>query len=211
MKSTESLLGFQLRLSPARIPQWSNQSRNLFLLREDIRWPLSVDPRVWPKLEDRVLIARLFKDSFHGDPPNGLALYVDLLVEQLQKPYDGSVVAITATPSAASELKESHVIDESPFSLSRLSGEGFEPLGYDVADRWFLSGLMNCALHAVEREELSAKYAGMLNSSGLFASAKKADEFRSECDKRIPEHSPFYVYGIWSRTSVTPGKAKVDF
>lgn len=200
MKSTESLLGFQLRLSPTRIPQLSTESRKLFLLREDIRRPLSVDPRVWPKLEDVVLISRLFKDSVLGDPPNGLALYVDPFVEQFQKPYDGSVVAITTTPSVARELKASHVIDDSPFSLSRLGAEGFEQLGYDVADRWLLSGLMNCALHAAEHEELSAKFSRMLNPFGLFVSSKEADLFRLECDKRVPEHSPFYVYGIWSKT-----------
>ncbi len=72
-------------------------------------------------------------------------------------------------------------------------------LGYDVCDKWLLSGLSNCGYGTNEAEIqlLRDTYASDLNEHHLFDSIELATEFRRLSDERVQEHAPFFVFGIW--------------
>ncbi len=74
----------------------------------------------------------------------------------------------------------------------------WELLGYDVSDGFLLSGLSNCGYREDESEELKRKFGGNLNQYHLFGDLEAAREFREIRNEQVPEHAPFFVYGLWS-------------
>jgi hypothetical protein len=75
---------------------------------------------------------------------------------------------------------------------------GWSLLGFDVADSSFLSGLANCGYtdHLVLLEARK-NWANRLNEWHLFQEEDAARSFREEVDIRVPEHAPFFVFGLW--------------
>lgn len=79
-------------------------------------------------------------------------------------------------------------------------------LGYDVADSFLTSGLMNCG-YANEAAELRERWARHLNLHHLFSERARALHFCRITNERIPEHAPFFVYGLYRlnpRLAVAP-------
>ena len=72
-------------------------------------------------------------------------------------------------------------------------------LGYDVADEGLLSGLSNCGYDPVYDglESIRARWGPHLNVFHLFNDHSEAYEFKQFSDRRVEEHAPFYVYGLW--------------
>ena len=147
---------------------------------------------------------KLFEEYYGpGSVPNGLKLYQikdqSLLREPSRK--DGAVlIAITiidAFKNTADKLKAMHRIEDSPLSIADLQKIGWTCLGYDVADQWLYSCLMNCGYDPDEKRTLSLRFSDVLNGLGLFDSVKAALDFCIGCDLRAPVHAPFSVYGIW--------------
>ena len=107
-----------------------------------------------------------------------------------------SMVAISAVATSQAELARwrERILPPVPAALD----EHWDRLGFDVADEGFLSGLSNCAFKdAVERAAIRAAYGQRLGSSHLFQEGKDADDFRIDCDARIPEHAPFFVFALY--------------
>lgn len=102
---------------------WDREHRNCFLLKPEVEWPLSIDPRVWPSV-------LLFP-------------------------------------------------------------------GFDIADLSGISALSNCEYSPQEKERLARFWEARLNAFGLLATDDDAKEFRQLSNSRVPEHSPFWVFGIW--------------
>jgi hypothetical protein len=71
-----------------------------------------------------------------------------------------------------------------------------DSLGYDVADRYHLSGLSNCGLSAEEIGVVRKQFAAHINPFGLFSDPLVAADFRASCGQLVPEHAPFCVYRI---------------
>lgn len=71
-----------------------------------------------------------------------------------------------------------------------------EFLGFDVADFSGISALSNCEYRRAEKERLIPIWIPRMNGHGLLTSFEHATEFRQLSDSRIPEHSPFWVYGL---------------
>jgi len=71
-------------------------------------------------------------------------------------------------------------------------------LGFDVADRWLLSGLTNC-VHRSEPDFAGLKhdYEPFLNRFHLFDDSEIANTFRHVSDGRVPDHAPFFVFSLW--------------
>lgn len=80
-----------------------------------------------------------------------------------------------------------------PPSLKELEAEF---VGYDIADYYLLSGLMNCGFTEEERQR-AARWIPHLNRRHLFDSYEPAMAFKHETDDRVPEHAPFFVFGLW--------------
>jgi hypothetical protein len=72
-------------------------------------------------------------------------------------------------------------------------------LGYDVADLGGLSGLANCGFspELEDREALQRRWGAKLNDCHLFDDLEHAREFKDFSNRRVAEHAPFYVDGIW--------------
>lgn len=201
----EELIGFQLRIALNHIMQFDNSRRAYYLLREDIVRPLSVDETVWSGCEDSILLSQLFSDYSPKQyaSPNGLGVYCKVSPAVLTRlsTYDGAfligITVVNDTSDRANELIAKHYINMA-LSIDQLITAGWKCLGYDIANYWLLSGLMNCGYEKTEKSPLVQSYAGGLNKYGLFKNADDAQRFRIDCDSRVPEHSPFVVYGIWA-------------
>ena len=193
---------------------WDEERRNLFLLRPDIDWPLSIDPVVWPS----IFFSRIFRDS--AAFPDG-RIEVDaaidggdywLNLEQMRKYYEEHRL-----PSLQGTLVSIHLFSDRDLTgdilwyrdskgnqcgmrLGRTdpqqAPQGSEFLGYDVADASWISSLTNCGYSRKDKEELQQKWAARLNGFGLLKSYDDAAEFRNVSDARIQEHAPFWVFGI---------------
>jgi hypothetical protein len=76
---------------------------------------------------------------------------------------------------------------------------GHEPrlLGFDVADGSMTSGLSNCGYSGAERASLARRWSQSLNDNHLFIRAEEAFAFRDLTNRRVVEHAPFFVYGLY--------------
>lgn len=72
-------------------------------------------------------------------------------------------------------------------------------LGFDVADQWGLSALTNCGLdpRVDDVEELRRRWGERLDEHHLFNDRLDAIGFKQLSDRRVPEHAPFFVFGLW--------------
>ena len=65
-------------------------------------------------------------------------------------------------------------------------------LGYDVGDGAPFSGLLNAGV-PVNLKTLRDR----LNDYGLFLDVNEARNFADECARLVPEHAPFFVFGVY--------------
>jgi hypothetical protein len=70
-------------------------------------------------------------------------------------------------------------------------------LGYDVADEVMTSGLSNCGYSDEEKKLLRPIWAQQLNRFHLFDRSEGALQFKGITEARVPEHAPFFVFGIY--------------
>jgi hypothetical protein len=90
-----------------------------------------------------------------------------------------------------------------------MTPEGRSPswpfLGFDVGSGGLLSGLMNCGYEDDERTAMTELWGPRLNEHHLFEDAESAFVFRHVTNRRVPEHAPFFVYGLWLIREVRAG------
>jgi hypothetical protein len=207
----EWLLGFDARewwLDVRR--EWDSSRRGLYLLREDVRKPLATDTAVWPSLfgeglpeseRERLGLHEASLPDWRG--PN-LPLWDDL---DRTRGCLASLRAVREAPYAL--IGVSWCWDGRPPEGSWQGGPHREPtvppareagwrfLGYDIADGGFISGLTNCGYTEVDAPDLRSQWAGHLNEHHLFGELEQAHAFRELSDRRVPEHAPFFVFGLW--------------
>jgi len=173
------------------------------LLRADVARPLSVDAAIWPPIfhVSEMIDRRVEFDTVQRDPRTGwngiLWDRLDEMRARLGAPTNRAlpcyaVIAVTSWLAAAGAAAKPDA--------------GWRCLGFDVADQWLDSGLMNMwsedALPAARE-----RYAGQLNAHHLFAVVDHARSFRAYSDRRVPEHAPFMVYGLYELTRARRGTA----
>jgi hypothetical protein len=210
----ERLIGFDVREAWTETDQrWDAPRRARFLLRADARRPLSTDTLVWPSVFD--------SGQGIGLPAEQRA---QLGLAGIPLPgWTGPNVGLWNDRAAMRQLLSSHA-PRVPFehctelAITWLSASGFlsgdvgpyleptEPptlssdwrfLGFDVADGSLTSGLTNCGYTDSELSHLSNTWGPLLNEHHLFADLEHAWSFREIADRRVPEHAPFYVFGLW--------------
>ena len=184
----ERLLGFDARSLAVERQAWSPERRSTYLLRPSVGQPLSTDPLVWP----RVI----------GESEGGLSTKIvepDLTLFQQRvrridhraRPYAVIALSILPVPLDPDSLRALAAPEP-----STIDG-GWSHLGYDVSDEGLLSGLSNCGYGEGEVGAMRAKWGPDLNDRHLFRDAARALEFRTITDERVPEHAPFFVYGLY--------------
>jgi len=227
MSSNELLLGFDARemwLSPQEY--WPDSRKKMFLLRHDVVRPLSTDTLVWRAVFDAD--TSLQRPQWTGpiqflwDNVATLQEYLDTAWSERTLPYWIIAVTLQEDVCESEDLLEwyaraSKFIDDTVPGVLPLSGYLLEwyarassiipslrdPawafLGYDVSDKWLLSGLSNCGYGTNETEIqiLRETYASDLNEHHLFDALKPAVDFMHFSDERVRAHAPFFVFGIW--------------
>ncbi|WP_257460217.1 hypothetical protein [Archangium lipolyticum] len=207
----EWLLGFDVRelgLDVGR--EWPESRRGLYLLREDVRKPLAVDTAVWPSLFgeglpgsecERLGLREAELPAWRG--PNA-PLWDDL---ERMKGCLETLGAVKEEPHAL--IAVSVYWDGRPAegtwpgvpyrerTMPSVRGDGWRFLGFDVGDGGLISGLGNCGYTEPEAPELRRQWAGRLNEHHLLGELEQALAFRELSDRRVPEHAPFFVWGLW--------------
>jgi hypothetical protein len=75
--------------------------------------------------------------------------------------------------------------------------ERYELLGYDVAGYDLLGGLTNCGYSPEEAASLAPVWAPLLSEWHLFGNPDDATAYAAVTAQRVPEHAPFFGYGIY--------------
>ena len=204
----QRVLGYDARLAwTTGVPLWLEQRRREYLLRPDVVQPLSTDTTVWPSVFAAGGGAETEAESEVQRPPwTGPIqwLWDDLgrLNAALAAAWGRNrrpcrVIAVTLMYGRYGETErerwDKRIVGIAPGVVSR----EWDFLGYDVSDEWLLSGLSNCG-YGQEADALRREWAPYLNDHHLFADVDRAVEFQAMTDKRVEEHAPFFVYGIYS-------------
>ena len=177
----EAAIGFDLR-SIVSDPSWTVDRRTRFLLRPDVRSVRSVDPLVWERPPEL--------------PPSPEA-------EGLWPTLSGLLVAAHALDRAGAvtvritALGEDGRTPESLDPIGPASERHDDLLGYDVADCDLLGGLTNCGYTPEEAASLAPAWAPLLNEWHLFGNPEDATAYAAVTAQRVPEHAPFFGYGIY--------------
>ena len=228
MRSNELLLGFDARKLWLDVAEyWPEERKRTFLLRQDIVKPLSTDIVVWRSVFD--VEQTLNRPQWTGpiqelwEDLATLQAYLDTAWSERTLPYWIIAVTLQEDVCESEDLLEwyarvsTNSIDGTVPDVLPLSGDLLEwyarasmiipalrdPawafLGYDVSDKWLLSGLSNCGYGTNETEIqiLRETYASDLNEHHLFDSIKPAVDFMHFSDERVRAHAPFFVFGIW--------------
>jgi len=175
------------------------------LLRPEIECPCSVDSNIWPSHflyypQIKHLIGSHKPPLIEADSDcrGGLWLNLDTMRERLREHKRSAVpVAIELY------VEEEDMFNDypSPLVYSKTTPPGLPSdnvfLGYDVADSGFCSGLSNAGYSQEERNGLSPRWREHINNYGLLNTQENAFRFKEISDERIPEHAPFWVYGVY--------------
>jgi len=204
------LLGFDARLDEEdnRRCTFPVEAREVLLLRPEIECPLAVDTHIWPS-------HFLYRPELRGfaDPQEGALIEVEcaeqaphlyvwlslarmrLRLSQCGVRAEVIAVELLGTKDTAPEDFEPEMARFRPEPEGVPEGSTF--LGYDVADEGFFSGLSNCGYSPAEREVLRMEWAGRINQFGLLTDEDEALLFSDMTDRRVPEHAPFWVFGLY--------------
>jgi hypothetical protein len=103
-------------------------------------------------------------------------------------------IAVVVTDEESSKYWERIIFGRIDLEKDRKFKLVTECLGYDVADRYLVSGLSNCQLSAEELAAVRKDWSEAINGWGLLADSEAAKAFRAVCNQLIPEHAPFEAY-----------------
>lgn len=179
-----------MRVEPSCDDRWTAERRSTYLLRPDVRFPLSVDPNVWERAPG---------DQTYPAPWTPVEDVQERAAALTASKHRVCVAVFAVAPEdlAEEDALRSRTGADSPLATH----PAWTFVGFDVADGTEVSGLSNCG-YGPERATLRAVWAPRLNDRGLFRDLEDAFAFREVTNARVPEHAPFTVYGIW----IVPGK-----
>ncbi len=202
------LLGFDARNIDSERTPWPLDMRQEYSLRPEIECPLSVDTVVWPtyfsyhsELDD--LLGREPTSLIDSDPDcsGGLWLSLDRMKRRLyERARPAMLLAVELFAPAETTVREfpSSLIYSQLDPLILPTGSLL--LGYDVADAGFCSGLSNCGYSDEETRTPRPEWAKRINDFGLLRTQEGAVAFIEISNQRVPEHAPFWVYGLHRMT-----------
>lgn len=177
--------GYSIRsLSPDA--DWEGRREN-FLIRPEILLPKSVDYNAW-------------EEVVHNE--------VDTTAGRLPLPCWNDREAMRVAFHHAKYKDESieltigiHLNSDEETNISRddrLHTADLFLLGYDIADDGLTSALSNCEYSAPEMIVARNMFAPFINDHGLIDNMENALRFRDYSSTRVPEHTPFFVYSLWT-------------
>lgn len=181
---------------------WTPLRKNEYLLRDDVKRPLSTSYGVWPTVFG-------FNAGIQMGGPDHSGFVQDLwsnldeLVKAVQLEWSSApkrhwVIAVTLLWGECNqEVRKTWASVFEPVFPPAPSSE-WQFLGYDVSDRYLLSGLSYCLSSRLpDFSRLKGEWGVHLNEYHLFEDRRKAVDFRSMIDGLIDQHAPFSIYGLW--------------
>ena len=182
-------LGYDLRKSPSTVSHlWSSNRREKYMLR-NVDYPLSVDCDVWPVAispANPTMVGLWHStEEIYNSIPNSDLKSTEHIVIQI------SVLAVVGFHKYWKDLSQG--VDQEPevTHAGRLS-----LLGFDIADKYLLSGLSNCMLSSAELNKLRQQFEGSINENGLVSGEVEAESLTNFYNKNVLEHSPFFAYRV---------------
>ncbi|MCC6486944.1 MAG: hypothetical protein IT364_05535, partial [Candidatus Hydrogenedentes bacterium] len=194
---------------------WPPERCKVYLLRDIDRQPRSVDRMVWPRPNVDADTGRVAEDIAHYDWIGPCEYWENLAAMRrwmkARALAPSALIAVTVLFSALDDasLRAWDRIVYDPERGTWLNfwkhhrpepdspGSDWTLLGFDVADLGgSVSGLMNCGYSAGDSAAV-VEFGPLLNECHLFDCVEDAQRFRARADERVPEHAPFFVYGLW--------------
>jgi hypothetical protein len=191
------LLGFDAReLWIERSRGWPDARRAQYLLRPDVEKPFSVDVIVWPTIfrDDQVEMLHLGSDVGVGGLPRPQWVGPHGLSTNLEELQSRARACARAFATIA-VVARTHPLAAECAALETSPAKDWASLGFDVADEYLLSGLMNCG-YDDEHPDAKARFASKLNKHHLFITKEDAEAFVGYSNDRVREHAPFFAYEI---------------
>lgn len=215
------LLGFDARErfvpSPRLYPAGRRREQ---LWRTAVEKPLSVDVCVWPTVfqnetvERRLSLFDLGLGLVGAQRPMWTGPFQDLWVslpeldaqlaivgKDMRGPAD--VVAISVDEHWRYPLWDRPLSEGEPAEPAGLDDE-WRLLGFDVADGFLTSALMNGSFDEGARVRLRSMFAELLNDAHLFDRLEAAKLCAEHCDERANHRAPHFPYGVWARSPRSP-------
>jgi len=199
------LVGFDARQNWLPMANWWPQNGPfLYLLRENVERPASVDKNIWSSV--CAALVDLARPEDAGPLPP-LWNDCDRLLRHLagkegMEDRNYSVIAVTLAvdslnPSAPEWLS---LIGPNAPDLGSLD-DRWRLLGYDVANPKLYSGLTDAPYHTEHEDvfSLQVRWAKHLNDRHLFTTFEEAKGFITIADQRVRRLAPFAVFGLWDR------------
>ncbi len=175
-------------------------NQDSYLLREDIGKPLSTDTMIWASVVDH---------ADEGGKPLWTGTFTDLwdslarLEGHLTRHQPAAaasywIIGVTILTSMAADFWSSRGSDQAiwPAVTPPQRDKTLTFLGYDVSDRYLLSGLSNCGKDADEIPAMRRQFGPHLNDHHLFTAPEPALAYKKWADQD-PGHAPFFVFGLY--------------
>jgi hypothetical protein len=198
-------VGFDARQNWLPMANWWPQNGPfLYLLRDDVDRPYSVDKNIWSSVCS--VMPNLNRPDDAGPLPP-LWDHFDRLVRHLATAADlvgrpHRVIAITLALESVSAAALEWLSLIGPDAPDRGPLDATWTLaGYDVGNPKLLSGLTDAPYHT-EQEDVSAliaRWAPHLNEHHLFTRFDDARSFIPLVEQRAKRFAPFGVFAIWER------------
>lgn len=166
---------------------WTRERRRCFLIDPNIAIPKSVDSNVWESIVSTDEYEAVGRTWHWHDWPAMLRAHER---RQLIGPRAAAASILYADIGTPDHMWVSGLTVEEVHRFGVL-------LGYDVADIDWVSGLSNCGYERGEVEEAGAMFGRLLNENGLFTDFDAALRCAEYTSLRVPEHAPFYPYGVY--------------
>jgi hypothetical protein len=171
-------------------PSWTAERRTRFLLRRDVAAVRSVDPLAWkrpPGLPPAPDAQRLWPDLSGLFAAAGALDRAGVLAVRITALGEDRPAPESADPADPAD----------PTGPAGPASGRHDLLGHDVADYGLLGGLANCGYTPEEAAALAPAWAPLLNQWHLFDDPGDATAFAAVTARRVPEHAPFFAYGIY--------------
>ena len=194
---------------------WPDERRQTYLFRPDIKFPVSTDRHVLDTLDSRYYDADTFPYTGPFSPFWENLAELQLFLDALKlnaKNYWLMAISIDSSLLTQSDFKYWNKLlgnkSQALLKARLFEGlatpnavdEGWEFLGYDVADTGFTSALSNMGFTDDDNlPNLRAQWGGVLNTHHLFNKTDDAVQFKEFSNLRAPEYAPFYIFGLWCK------------
>lgn len=216
MRMTEYILGFTARPFPRRPShEWPPARRRGYLLVEDVADPITVDstgslqlPAMTGRCAEVFGRSRLdtsLKEQKGASPSEypcvrlwpSLPVLQEFLAAEMGHLASGRycMMAIARLSDRPISRSFTNGFGRCSETVDVLTQEWLK-VGYDVADVWMLSGLMNCG-YSEEARRACSTFISRLNQHHLFVDSDGALDFALRANSRVSEHAPFFVYSIY--------------